>query len=253
MIFGPVILRAATLALLSVAAVAFDAAAAEQRRMTSPAEQAVWSAVGRLNVTGQGYCTGTLVAPDIVLTAAHCLMNKRTGQPVRPGDIHFLPGFRIGRYLGHGRGRRIAMLPGYDRARKTVHLDLALVQLDAPMPASVIPASLDAGVHPAQDVILLSYGLDRSQLLSAERDCRVEKRQGPLIFTTCEGLPGVSGGPLFQVVDGRPLLVAVASSIMARTKAPIPRGQVLAVEVSTAQVDRLRGQIRLRPKGVPSP
>lgn len=241
MILQAPLVRAVMRCAMLLVVVASTGAAAE-RQMATPSEQAVWNAVGRLNVTGQGYCTGTLIAPDIVLTAAHCVMNRRTGRVVRPEDIHFLPGFRVGTYEAHGRGNRIAVMPGYDRNRKTVHLDLAAVQLRDPMPSGITPARLHVGVHPQTSFTLLSYGLDRSQILSAQHDCRFDKRQGPLIFTTCEGLPGVSGSPLLQMVDGHPVMVAVASSIIATVKAPIPRGRVLAVEVSLGQINQLRRQ-----------
>lgn len=243
---------AASLVLLMVCAMVASAAAVE-RRMTSPTEQAVWNAVGRLNVTGHGYCTGTLIAPDTVLTAAHCLVNRRTGRLVDPTAVHFLPGFRVGTYAAHGTGMRIVVMPGYDRERQTVHRDLALVQLDAAMPAAINPARLHAGVRTDMPFTLLSYGLDRSQILSAQRDCGFESRVGPLIRTTCEGLPGVSGAPLYQMVDGAPVLVAVASSIIARAKVPIPKGRVLAVEVSLDAIDRLRRQLADQPTDARSP
>ena len=37
-----------------------------------------WEAVGRLDIDGVGFCTGALIAPDIVLTAAHCLFDKES-------------------------------------------------------------------------------------------------------------------------------------------------------------------------------
>lgn len=245
------VLRALVLVALVVFASAIGGAAVE-RRMASPDEQARWGAVGRLNVTGQGYCTATLIAPDIVLTAAHCVMNRRTGAQVQPADLHFLPGFRAGAYLAHGRGHRIGVMPGYDRARNTMHRDLALIQLRDPMPASIVPARLLEGARTQPRFSLLSYGMDRSQLLSAEHDCRVSKREGALLFTTCTGLPGMSGAPLMQMVEGQPVLVAVVSSIRAARKRPVPQGQVLAVEVSLPQIDQLRREV-LTPPSVPVP
>ncbi len=56
-----------------------------------------WEAVGRVNLVGTGFCTGTLIAPNLVLTAAHCMYDKRTGARVATRDIQFLAGWRDGR------------------------------------------------------------------------------------------------------------------------------------------------------------
>ena len=40
-----------------------------------------WAAVGRIDLGSKGFCSGTLIAPDVVLTAAHCLYDKATGEP----------------------------------------------------------------------------------------------------------------------------------------------------------------------------
>ena len=53
-----------------------------------------WDAVGRLEIAGQAFCTGTLIAPDRVLTAAHCLFDDKTLGRVRDGDMQFLAGWR---------------------------------------------------------------------------------------------------------------------------------------------------------------
>ena len=56
-----------------------------------------WDAVGQVNIGGfrtSGQCTGTLVAPDRVVTAAHCIVSPATGRVFPLGDIHFLAAVR---------------------------------------------------------------------------------------------------------------------------------------------------------------
>ena len=55
-----------------------------------------WDAVGRLDIANRAFCTGALIAPDLVLTAAHCLFSKDTGQAYGPQDFKFLAGWRNG-------------------------------------------------------------------------------------------------------------------------------------------------------------
>ncbi|MEM8798570.1 MAG: trypsin-like serine protease, partial [Pseudomonadota bacterium] len=49
------------------------------KRLDTGDDSRGWEAVGKLNIDGRGFCTGALIAPDIVLTAAHCLYDKETG------------------------------------------------------------------------------------------------------------------------------------------------------------------------------
>src|SRR4051812_29650311 len=74
---------------------------------------APWRAVVRVQTEIGGACTGALVGPRTVLTAAHCVFAPGTGARLRPGSIHVLVGYERGRYAGHGRATLVVTGPGF--------------------------------------------------------------------------------------------------------------------------------------------
>ena len=59
---------------------------------------APWNAIGRLSTSAGSYCTGVLIAPDRVATAAHCLWREKTLRWLPVYKISFLAGYRDGKY-----------------------------------------------------------------------------------------------------------------------------------------------------------
>ncbi len=78
-----------------------------------------WDAVGKLVLGKRGFCTGALIGPQLVLTAAHCLYDKTTGVQIRPEDIEFQAGFRNGRAVAYRRVSRAVTHPDYHSPPKT--------------------------------------------------------------------------------------------------------------------------------------
>src|SRR5262249_39981538 len=73
------------------------------------------SAVGvvtvELNFSHRRFCTGTLVAPKIVLTAAHCLFVG--DQLLKPGTIQFLAGLKGGVPAASSHAERLIVAKGF--------------------------------------------------------------------------------------------------------------------------------------------
>lgn len=67
-------------------------------RLTTREDLRGFEPVGRVDIEGGGFCTGALIAPDLVLTAAHCVVDP-SGTPVPAGRITFRAGLADGQAL----------------------------------------------------------------------------------------------------------------------------------------------------------
>ncbi|WP_198017175.1 S1 family peptidase [Methylocapsa acidiphila] len=168
------------------------------------------------NGTSASFCTGSVIAQDVVLTAAHCVST--------PDDTRI--------YLAGADSRPImlevasvAINPGYRPdaiKRRLVSIDLALLRLAEPLPTSFAPVELSKSAKAAvgQSFRIAGFGVAsenaggtggvlRQGVLVAS-----EPRSAILLWLTdpnragLGGCTGDSGAPVFT--KDAPLLVAVA-------------------------------------------
>lgn len=174
-----------------------------------------WTAIGRVNRTTGGYCTGALIAADRVLTAAHCLWDPRQGR-LRPASVlYFISGYDRGAIAGHAAVRAYRVAPGYDGARREdprqALNDWAVLALASPIetiaPLPILPmdgGALDRAAAEGR-LVQAGYSQDRPHMLSIDAGCPVDRlvAGGRLVVHGCDAVSGDSGSPLL-VLGSRP-------------------------------------------------
>ena len=212
------LLLAAVLAtVFALPAASDDTEASELTKLMTAYDARGWEAVGRLNIGWGGMCTGALIAPDVVLTAGHCLYSSRSGDQVDPTTIEFLAGWRNGRASASRQVYRAVVHPDYDFSASLdatrVRNDLALLELRWPIRNGVIrPFRTGISPNKGDRVGVVSYAKHRSEAPSLQEVCNVLGRQEGVLVTTCTVDFGSSGAPIFSFDDGEVQIVSVVSA-----------------------------------------
>ena len=172
-----------------------------------------WSSIGKLyNETGAS-CSGVVISRDKILTAAHCLFNERTRHFIPAAALHFLVGYRSGRYSAHARIVSYEIGPGFDPLRysQTSESDWAVLTVTERLPATIEPLRLRRELAPSgTKAILVGYPQDRAFAMTADRDCELGEKvfAGRLLLHTCRGIKGYSGAPILVRAGGDEMQIA---------------------------------------------
>lgn len=193
-----------------------------------------WSAVGRIEgVTGNGSgysCTGTLIAKNVVLTNAHCVINPETREVSQA--MRFKPN------LINGKVRTlddVALVEAYhagtDFSDGSSVNDWALLKLDRPigekygylgwksLPSrelkrmvkklALVGYSGDFPTNPNQ-IPGLKLTAGPGMTAGVHKGCSVVSEQNGLLLHDCDTTGGASGGPILtKMEDGQFYIVAL--------------------------------------------
>ena len=114
------------------------------RRLAVDVRLPPWNAIAKVQTNTATRCSGALVGPDTVITAAHCLYNRRTHTLLQPGSLHVLFGYEQGGYFRHAQVVRYVVGDGFDGAEPARHpaSDWARLELAEAVPPTIEPLRL---------------------------------------------------------------------------------------------------------------
>ena len=195
-----------------------------------PSATLAWTAaIGQMETSNSElHCSGVLVAPDVIVTASHCLFLNSEKRPAAPSELIFrpnmgglqvLPPSRGVAFLGQGAVLRAGKLRNEDVSKDWVLLQIS-PRVTAVPPVSVANLTIDGMLHMVSSgnrLVPAGYGSGPYDELRVHEKCRLLSQQELGLFPDdswlqldCVFRVGDSGGGIL-LLDGanQPALIGI--------------------------------------------
>jgi secreted trypsin-like serine protease len=135
--------------------------------------------------TSRGYCTGTFITRNQILTAGHCFADGGTSARI------------VNQYFSYNSSR-VQVHPSFNPNVPSDQNDVAVVTIGENAPVTPVAINTSRGVAVGDSVVTYGFGLDQNDETVVER---VENGEAPLKATSLDVI-GVSDFSVDSISDG---------------------------------------------------
>ncbi|NJM22205.1 MAG: trypsin-like serine protease [Richelia sp. RM2_1_2] len=196
-----------------------------------------WSAIGRVKGTvndgSNNYCTGTLIADNLVLTNAHCVIDPETGE--FSSRVEFMPNVIDKIYQDIARVEEVTYGTDFQNDPNRMANDWAIMKINQPLgrkygylgwkslPSNVLTRNKKAfffvgysGDFPTEKYQKY-FTAGPGWTASYEAGCSITGEETGSLLHDCATAGGSSGGGIIGVINNEPYIVALNNAELKNT------------------------------------